>query len=196
MAKLLALNPGRVAPFCTQLPPSREKVPSTVTAPVAVMAEPELRCRSPVLTSASDMLMPPVFVPSPMVSFEAEMPVSSAAVKLRAEPDLVPKSMPRELLSGLMMTFAPPAAPPNCRPPAKPILSACRATVWPATPLPISWLPLPDRLMPPCATFARRLKLPLPTLTTLLPVTLAPDKETLPPLLMIAASRLTFAPRP
>ena len=196
MTKLLALNPGKAAPFCTQLPPSRAKTPSTLTAAVAVMAEPELMCRSPVLASAPDICMPPVFVPSPMVSDDAEMPASSAALKLRAVPDLVPRSMPRVLFKGLMSTLAPPAVPPKLMPPARLTLSACNVTVWPAMPLPISWLPLPDRLMPPAAIFASRLRLPLPTLTTPLPVTLAPERETLPPLLVMAASRLTFAPRP
>ena len=80
--------------------------------------------RSPAVASASDIRMPPVFVPSPTVSDEAEMPASSIAFKLRDVPDLVPRSMLRELLRGLMITFAPPVVPPNCKPPAKPILSA------------------------------------------------------------------------
>ncbi|MNM96939.1 hypothetical protein D3C81_1094340 [compost metagenome] len=109
------------------------------------------------------MRMPPVFVPSPMVKDAAEMPASSTAFKLRAVSDLVPRSMLRELLRGLMMTFAPPAVPPTSMPPARVILSACRVTVWPAMPLPVSWLAPPDRLMPPCASFARKLRLPLPT---------------------------------
>ena len=196
MAKLLALNPGKAAPFCTQLPPSSTKLPSTVTALVAVMAEPELRCRSPALASVSDIRMPAVFVPSPMVSDAAEMPASSTAFRPRAVPDLVPRSMLRELLSGLMITFALPAVPPTSMPPATVMLSACRVTVWPAMPLPASWVAPPDRLIPPSASLARKLRLPLPTFTAAAPSMLAPDSEILPPLLVMGAFRLTFDPRP
>ena len=196
MLKPRAEKAARAGAFCVQAPPSSANWPPTLTAAVAVMAEAELKRRSPAVVKASDIRMPPVFVPSPMVSDAAEMPASSAVLKPRAVPDLLPRSMARALLKGLMVTFAPPAVPPAWMPPARVMLSACKVMLWPPTPLATSWLPLPVRWMSPAARLARRDRLPLPELSTPAPVMLAPDRLMLPPCVLTGAARLMFEPRP
>ena len=95
-----------------------------------------MRCKSPAVDSAFEISKPPVLLPSPMVSEAAEMPASSALLKLSAFAVLLPRSIARQATSGLIVTAAFPAVPPKSRPPLKLMLSACSSTVWLSAPEP------------------------------------------------------------